>query len=200
MPSSRPLSKAGRRGCKAHPVRPHRAATHPDRFRRQRHHPQGGRDGRGQPCHLVMVGADKAEACEPLDSTRRRAGFQVIAGIRSGHLEEILRAYRTEHAIDLIVMGAYGHSKDPRIPGRQHHHQADPPVQRAAAAVALRPVSTASTGNRPQEKRPPWRENRRATDSRLNHSSSADNASTPPAAMASGCHRVAPTSSAQAAR
>lgn len=69
---------------------------------------------RGLPCHLVMVGADKADAREPLDwarTTLERAGFQVIAGIRSGHVEEVLCAYRTEHAIDLIVMGAYGHSK-----------------------------------------------------------------------------------------
>lgn len=69
---------------------------------------------RGLPCHLVMVGADKAEAREPLDwarTTLERAGFQVIAGIRSGHVEEVLCAYRTEHAIDLIVMGAYGHSR-----------------------------------------------------------------------------------------
>lgn len=69
---------------------------------------------RGLPCHLVMVGADKAEAREQLDwarTTLERAGFQVIAGIRSGHVEEVLCAYRTEHAIDLIVMGAYGHSK-----------------------------------------------------------------------------------------
>jgi nucleotide-binding universal stress UspA family protein len=69
---------------------------------------------RGLPCHLVMVGADKAEAREQLgwaQATLERAGFQVIAGIRSGHVEEVLCAYRTEHAIDLIVMGAYGHSK-----------------------------------------------------------------------------------------
>ena len=69
---------------------------------------------RGLSCHLVMVGADKADAREQLDwarTTLERAGFQVIAGIRSGHVEEVLCAYRTEHAIDLIVMGAYGHSR-----------------------------------------------------------------------------------------
>lgn len=69
---------------------------------------------RGLPCHLVMVGADKAEAREQLDwarTTLERAGFQVAASIRSGHVEEVLCAYRTEHDIDLIVMGAYGHSR-----------------------------------------------------------------------------------------
>jgi len=35
----------------------------------------------------------------------------VNASIRSGQVEEVLCAYRTEHQIDLIVMGAYGHSK-----------------------------------------------------------------------------------------
>jgi nucleotide-binding universal stress UspA family protein len=69
---------------------------------------------RGLPCHVVMVGADKAEAREQLDwarTTLEKAGFEVAASMRSGQVEDVLCAYRTEHAIDLIVMGAYGHSK-----------------------------------------------------------------------------------------
>jgi len=69
---------------------------------------------RGLPCHVVMVGADKPEAREQLDwarTTLEKAGFEVSAGIHSGQVEEVLCGYRTEHAIDLIVMGAYGHSK-----------------------------------------------------------------------------------------
>jgi nucleotide-binding universal stress UspA family protein len=69
---------------------------------------------RGLPCHVVMVGADKPEAREQLDWARTRlekAGFEVTASLRSGQVEDVLCAYRTEHAIDLIVMGAYGHSK-----------------------------------------------------------------------------------------
>jgi nucleotide-binding universal stress UspA family protein len=69
---------------------------------------------RGLPCHVVMVGADKADAREQLDwarTTLEKAGFEVIASQRSGQVEDVLCAYRTEHAIDLIVMGAYGHSK-----------------------------------------------------------------------------------------
>jgi nucleotide-binding universal stress UspA family protein len=69
---------------------------------------------RGLPCHVVMVGAEKAEAREQLDWARvslERAGFDVTASILSGQVEEVLCAYRTEHQIDLIVMGAYGHSK-----------------------------------------------------------------------------------------
>jgi nucleotide-binding universal stress UspA family protein len=69
---------------------------------------------RGLPCHVVMVGADKTEAREQLgwaQATLEGAGFDVTARILSGQVEETLCAYRTEHAIDLIVMGAYGHSK-----------------------------------------------------------------------------------------
>jgi len=69
---------------------------------------------RGLPCHVVMVGADKPEAHEQLDwarTTLEKAGFEVTASLRSGQVEDVLCAYRTEHAIDLIVMGAYGHSK-----------------------------------------------------------------------------------------
>jgi nucleotide-binding universal stress UspA family protein len=69
---------------------------------------------RGLPCHVVMVGADKPEAREQLDwarTTLEKSGFEVTASLLSGQVEEVLCAYRTEHAIDLIVMGAYGHSK-----------------------------------------------------------------------------------------
>ncbi|MDP3421450.1 MAG: universal stress protein [Thiobacillus sp.] len=69
---------------------------------------------RGLPCHVVMVGADKPEAHEQLEwarATLAKAGFEVTASLRAGQVEDVLCAYRTEYAIDLIVMGAYGHSK-----------------------------------------------------------------------------------------
>lgn len=69
---------------------------------------------RGLPCHVVMVGADKPEAHEQIEwarATLAKAGFEVTATLLSGQVEDVLCAYRTEHAIDLIVMGAYGHSK-----------------------------------------------------------------------------------------
>lgn len=69
---------------------------------------------RGLPCHVVMVGADKAESHAQLDwarTTLEQAGFEVTANLRSGQVEEVLCGYREEHAIDLIVMGAYGHSR-----------------------------------------------------------------------------------------
>lgn len=69
---------------------------------------------RGLPCHVVMVGADKQEAHEQFEwarTTLAQAGFEVTASLRSGQVEDVLCAYRNEYAIDLIVMGAYGHSK-----------------------------------------------------------------------------------------
>ncbi|OZA30116.1 MAG: universal stress protein UspA [Hydrogenophilales bacterium 17-61-9] len=69
---------------------------------------------RGLPCHVAMVGADQAEARAQLDwarTTLETAGFEITASLLSGQVEEALCAYRTEHAIDLIVMGAYGHSR-----------------------------------------------------------------------------------------
>jgi nucleotide-binding universal stress UspA family protein len=69
---------------------------------------------RGLPCHVVMVGEDRADSRESLDWARTHletAGFDVTAEILPGEVEAVLCAYRTEHEIDLIVMGAYGHSR-----------------------------------------------------------------------------------------
>ena len=69
---------------------------------------------RGLPCHVVMVGADKQDAHEQLEwarTTLAQADFEVTASLLSGQVDDVLCAYRTEQAIDLIVMGAYGHSK-----------------------------------------------------------------------------------------
>lgn len=69
---------------------------------------------RGLPCHVVTVGEDRADSRESLDWARthlQTAGFDVRAEILPGEVEAVLCAYRAEHAIDLIVMGAYGHSR-----------------------------------------------------------------------------------------
>jgi len=69
---------------------------------------------RGLHCHVVMVGEDKADSRESLDWARAHleaAGFDVTAEILPGEVEAALCAYRDLHAIDLIVMGAYGHSR-----------------------------------------------------------------------------------------
>jgi nucleotide-binding universal stress UspA family protein len=69
---------------------------------------------KGLPCHVVTVGADKPETRASLDAAARTltaAGFDVVTDVLSGAVEDALCAYRNTHAIDLIVMGAYGHSK-----------------------------------------------------------------------------------------
>ena len=69
---------------------------------------------RGLPCHVVMVGEETPEARGQLESAKKAladAGFDVTAAILPGEIEEALCAYRDEHAIDLVVTGAYGHSR-----------------------------------------------------------------------------------------
>lgn len=68
---------------------------------------------RGLPCHVVMVGADNAEHQAQLDWARHTleaAGFNVTTALRSGEVERVLCDYRRAENIDLLVMGAYGHS------------------------------------------------------------------------------------------
>lgn len=69
---------------------------------------------KGLPCHVVMAGADTGEAREQLDwakSTLEAAGFDTFASIHAGEVEAVLRDYRKQHDIDLLIMGAYGHSR-----------------------------------------------------------------------------------------
>lgn len=68
---------------------------------------------RGLPCHVVMVGADTEEARAQLDwasRTLQAAGFDAPASIIPGEVERVLCDYRAQHAIDVLIMGAYGHS------------------------------------------------------------------------------------------
>ncbi|HYW13454.1 MAG TPA: universal stress protein [Longimicrobium sp.] len=69
---------------------------------------------RGLPIHLVLVGADGGEAAAQLHRARQvlvDAGFDAPVAIRAGEVEPTLHAYQAEHGIDLLVMGAYGHSR-----------------------------------------------------------------------------------------
>ncbi|QNI03873.1 universal stress protein [Halomonas sp. SH5A2] len=68
----------------------------------------------GATCHVVIVGAETAENRSQLDwalTTLTSAGHAAEGAIRAGDVEETLRAYKEEHAIDMLVMGAYGHSR-----------------------------------------------------------------------------------------
>ncbi len=66
------------------------------------------------PIHLVTVSSDTHEARAALDAARDKladAGFEVHVAILEGEVEARLRDYQAEHAIELLVMGAYGHSR-----------------------------------------------------------------------------------------
>lgn len=68
----------------------------------------------GMPIHLVMVGNESDEARTQLDAAQdalAAGGFEVHSAIRAGEVEPTLHAYQAEHGIDLLVMGAYGHSR-----------------------------------------------------------------------------------------
>ncbi|GHE21562.1 universal stress protein [Halomonas urumqiensis] len=68
----------------------------------------------GIPCHVVIVGAETGDNRSQLEwalKTLRDAGHEAEGAIRAGEVEETLRTYQGDHAIDLLIMGAYGHSR-----------------------------------------------------------------------------------------
>ena len=68
---------------------------------------------RNMPCHVVMVGSETAANRGQLEWARQTletSGFSVTTTLREGEVENTLCDYRREHAIDILVMGAYGHS------------------------------------------------------------------------------------------
>lgn len=67
---------------------------------------------RGLPLHLVLVGGDEARraALEAARAQLAEAGFEVQTAVLEGEVEQSLCGYRADHDIDLLVMGAYGHS------------------------------------------------------------------------------------------
>ncbi len=70
--------------------------------------------GKGLPVHLVMAGANTAATEAQMASAAtilRNAGFDTAVGIVGGEPESVLHQYQQQHNIDLLVMGAYGHSR-----------------------------------------------------------------------------------------
>lgn len=68
----------------------------------------------GVPVHVVIVGAETGDNRSQLDwamKTLRDAGHEAEGAIRAGEVEATLHTYQEEHDIDLMVMGAYGHSR-----------------------------------------------------------------------------------------
>jgi nucleotide-binding universal stress UspA family protein len=69
---------------------------------------------RGLPIRLLMVGSPSAEAATRLaeaESRLRAAGLDATAQSRPGQPEEVIAETVRQDAIDLLVMGAYGHSR-----------------------------------------------------------------------------------------
>ncbi|MEH8016752.1 universal stress protein [Rheinheimera muenzenbergensis] len=68
----------------------------------------------GLPVHLVMAAADSESSRGELNNAAeimRSAGFDTKTAIVDGEPEVVLHQYQQEHVIDLLVMGAYGHSR-----------------------------------------------------------------------------------------
>lgn len=70
--------------------------------------------GKGLPVHLVMAGANIEAAQQQMETAAhilRNAGFETKVAIVGGEPDDVLNQYQQEHHIDLMVMGAYGHSR-----------------------------------------------------------------------------------------
>lgn len=69
---------------------------------------------RGLPCHVVLVGAGTDDHLAQLDwagETLQQAGHEVVTAIIAGEVEATLLEYQVREQIDLMVIGAYGHSR-----------------------------------------------------------------------------------------
>lgn len=68
----------------------------------------------GVECHLLKVGAESEanrQSLEDAATKLRQGGFTVQTLLQQGHADDLIAAYVKAHEIDLVVMGAYGHSQ-----------------------------------------------------------------------------------------
>ena len=68
----------------------------------------------GLKCKLLTVGNDKPEvkrALEGAAASLRAAGYEVDTEIVQGQAEQVISENAQKHDIDVLVMGAYGHSR-----------------------------------------------------------------------------------------
>ena len=63
------------------------------------------------PCHLLAVGDAEPDGFQAAVSLLRESGFDVSARTRPGAPDAVIATQVAEHGIDLLVMGAYGHSR-----------------------------------------------------------------------------------------
>ena len=72
----------------------------------------------GIPCHLVYAGADVPGVRQGLTEAAgilQSAGFEAPTAILPGSPAEVLPRYQAREGLDLLVMGAYGHSRIRRL-------------------------------------------------------------------------------------
>jgi nucleotide-binding universal stress UspA family protein len=68
---------------------------------------------RGLPVHVLMSGKPRRDGEKQLEwarTTLAAADFDVIVALIPGDTERVIAQYVREHAIDMLLMGAYGHS------------------------------------------------------------------------------------------
>jgi nucleotide-binding universal stress UspA family protein len=69
---------------------------------------------KGLTCHLVMVKNNEPEQEKKLENAGallNREGFEVVPAYIEGNIFDALTRYRKQHNIDLLIMGAFAHSK-----------------------------------------------------------------------------------------
>jgi nucleotide-binding universal stress UspA family protein len=69
---------------------------------------------KGLPIHVVMVDADTASNQQLLANAKTslaNEGHEVTTALIAGDVEPALHQYQAEHQLDVLVMGAYGHSR-----------------------------------------------------------------------------------------
>lgn len=68
----------------------------------------------GMECHVVTAGRDSDETRKTLDSAAaklERGGYAVRSSVEAGYPDEAIQSYAVSNNIDLLVIGAYGHSR-----------------------------------------------------------------------------------------
>lgn len=67
----------------------------------------------GLPCHLVTAAPDDARGAQMTAAAHQLedAGFVVTTALMEGDVQHALHDYQQKNSIDLMVMGAYGHSR-----------------------------------------------------------------------------------------
>jgi nucleotide-binding universal stress UspA family protein len=64
-------------------------------------------------CHLLKIGADNQNNRKDLAQAAERlqqAGYAVQPGLRQGHADDVIADYVKTEQMDMLIMGAYGHS------------------------------------------------------------------------------------------